>query len=103
MYLDNIEVCVCVCVCVTFPAASGTCVALNYYIVGSETPSIATYLKKCCVYSMYVKTTMRMLTILREAEEWTHMHLREACLLFAMQLQKARFTYVKMIKRMHIK
>ena len=31
----------------------------------------------------YVKTTMRMLTILREAEEWTHGHLREVCLLSA--------------------
>ena len=29
------------------------------------------------VYSMYVKTT-HMLTILREAEEWTRVHLREA-------------------------
>ena len=45
----------------------------------SETPSIATYRKKCCVYSTYVKTTMHMLTILREAEEWTRVHLREAC------------------------
>ena len=43
----------------------------------SETPSIATYRKKC-VYSMYVKTTMRMLTILRGAEEWMRVHLREA-------------------------
>ena len=31
----------------------------------------------------YVKTTMRMLTILREAEEWTRVYLREARLLFA--------------------
>ena len=29
----------------------------------------------------YVKTTMRMLTILHEAEEWTRGHLREVCLL----------------------
>ena len=55
----------------------------------SETPSIATYRKKCCVYSTYVITTMRMLTILREAEEWTRMHLREACLLFASAITKS--------------
>ena len=42
----------------------------------SETSSIATY--KNVVYSTNVKTTMRMLTILREAEEWTLVHLREA-------------------------
>ena len=40
----------------------------------SETPSIATYREKC-LGRMYVKTTMRMLTILREAEEWTRVHL----------------------------
>ena len=40
----------------------------------SETPSIATYQKN--VNSTYVKTTMRMLTILLEAEEWTRVHLR---------------------------
>ena len=28
---------------------------------------------------MYVKTTMRMLTILREVEVWMRVHLREAC------------------------
>ena len=54
----------------------------------SETPSIATYRKKC-VYSMYVKTTMRMLTILHEAEEWMHVHLREARLLFASAITKS--------------
>ena len=54
----------------------------------SETPSIATYRKKC-VYSTYVRTTMRMLTILREAEEWTSVHLREACLLFASAITKS--------------
>ena len=32
---------------------------------------------------------MRMLTILREAEEWTRMHLREACLLFASAITKS--------------
>ena len=48
----------------------------------SETPSISTYREKH-LGRMYVKTTMRMLTILREAEEWMHVHLREACLLFA--------------------
>ena len=36
----------------------------------------------------YVKTTMHMLTILREAEEWTRVHLREACLLFASAIMK---------------
>ena len=41
----------------------------------SETPSIATYRKQCCVYSTYVKTTMHMLTFLREAEEWMRVHL----------------------------
>ena len=52
----------------------------------------------------YVKTTMRMLTILREAEEWTRVHLREDCLLFASSItRRARFTYVKTTKRVHIK
>ena len=37
----------------------------------------------------YVKTTMRMLSILREAEEWTLVHLREACLLFASTIMKS--------------
>ena len=37
----------------------------------------------------YVKTTMRMLTILREAEEWTRVHLREDCLLFASSITKS--------------
>ena len=32
---------------------------------------------------------MRMLTILREAEEWTRVHLREACLLFATAITKS--------------
>ena len=36
----------------------------------------------------YIKTTMRMLTILREAEEWTCVHLREACLLFVSAIKK---------------
>ena len=37
----------------------------------------------------YVKTTMHMLTVLREAEEWTRLHLREACLLFASAITKS--------------
>ena len=37
----------------------------------------------------YVKTTMRMLTILREEEEWTRVHLREASLLFASAITKS--------------
>ena len=37
----------------------------------------------------YVKITMRMLTILREAEEWTHVHLRVACLLFSSAIMKS--------------
>ena len=56
----------------------------------SETPSIATYRKKC----KYVKTTMRMLTILCEAEEWACVHLREACLLFVSAITK-RSLYVR--------
>ena len=38
---------------------------------------------------MYVKTTIRMLTILREAEEWTHVHLGETCLLFVSAIMKS--------------
>ena len=37
----------------------------------------------------YIKTTMRMLTILREAEEWTYVLLREASLLFATAIKKS--------------
>ena len=66
----------------------------------NETPSIATYKKKCCVYSTYVKTTMRLLTILREAEEWTHVHLREACLLFASEITKSSL-YVRQNDKAH--
>ena len=65
----------------------------------SETPSIATYRKKC-VYSTYVKTTMRMLTILREAEEWTRVHLREACLLFASAITKSSL-YIRQNDKAH--
>ena len=32
---------------------------------------------------------MRMLTILREVEEWTRVHLRKACLLFASAITKS--------------
>ena len=32
---------------------------------------------------------MRMLTVLREAEEWTRVHLREAGLLFASAITKS--------------
>ena len=52
-----------------------------------ETPSIATYRKKM-FGRKYIKTTMRMLTILREAEEWTRVHPREDCLLFASAIKK---------------
>ena len=48
----------------------------------------------------YVKTTMRMLTILREAEEWTRMHLRDACLLFASAITKSSF-YVRQNNEAH--
>ena len=51
----------------------------------SKTPSIATYRKKY----VYIKTTMRMLTILREAEEWTRVYLQEACLLFVSAITKS--------------
>ena len=66
----------------------------------SETPSIATYRKKCCVYSTYVKTTMRMLTILREVEEWMRMYLREAYLLFASAITKSSL-YVRQNNKAH--
>ena len=42
------------------------------------------------MFGLYVKTTMHMLTILREAEEWTRVHLREDCLLFASAITKTR-------------
>ena len=51
----------------------------------------------------YVKTTIRMLTILREAEEWTRMHIREACLLFASAIKKSSLYLRQTTKRMHIK
>ena len=57
----------------------------------SETPSIATYRKKM-FGRKYVKTTMRMLTILREAEEWTCMHLREASLLVVRECNYEKLT-----------
>ena len=51
----------------------------------------------------YVKTTMRMLTILREAEEWTRVHLRQACLLFASAITKSSLYARQNDIRMHIK
>ena len=65
----------------------------------SETTSIATYREKC-LGRMYVKTTMRILTILREAEEWTRVHLREACLLFASAIMKSSL-YVRQNDKAH--
>ena len=47
------------------------------------------YLSKKMFGRKYVKATMRMLTILPEAEEWTHGHLREVCLLFASAITKS--------------
>ena len=43
---------------------------------------------------------MRMLTILREAEEWTRVHLREACLLFASAITKSSL-YVRQNDKSH--
>ena len=44
---------------------------------------------------------MRMLTILREAEEWTCVHLREACLLlFASAITKSSL-YVRQKDKAH--
>ena len=65
----------------------------------SETPSIATYQEKC-LGRMYIKTTMCMLSILHEAEEWTHVHLREACLLFASAIMKSSL-YVRQNDKAH--
>ena len=59
--------------------------------------------KNVYIRSTYVKTTMRMLTILREAEEWTCVHLREACLLFASAITKSSLYVRQNTKRMHIK
>ena len=55
---------------------------------------------KKCVYSTYVKTTMRMLTILREAEEWMRVHLQESCLLFASAITKSSL-YVRQNDKAH--
>ena len=48
----------------------------------------------------YVKTTMCMLTILHEAEEWTRVHLREACWLFASAITKGSL-YVSQNNKAH--
>ena len=48
----------------------------------------------------YVKTTMHMLTILREAEEWTRVHLLEACLLLASAITKSSL-YVRQNDKAH--
>ena len=73
---------------------------INRASEASETPSIATYREKC-LGRTYVQTTMRMLTILREAKEWSRVHLREDCLPFASAITKSSL-YVTS-KRMHIK
>ena len=58
-------------------------------------------IEKDVVYvCMYVKTAMRMLTILREAEEWMRMHLREACLLFVSAITKSSL-YVRQNDKAH--
>ena len=54
--------------------------AVNIVTGRREAGCRITTICKCKGYSTDVKTTMRMLTILREAEEWTRVHLREACL-----------------------
>ena len=64
----------------------------------SETHSISAYRKKFGLKN--VKTTMRMLTILCEAEEWTRVHLLEACLLFASTITKSSL-YVSQNDKMH--
>ena len=51
----------------------------------------------------YVKTTMRMLTILREAEEWMRVHLRQADLLFASAITKTSLYASQNDISMHIK
>ena len=43
---------------------------------------------------------MRMLTILCEVEEWTRVHLREACLLFAIVITKSSL-YVRQNDKAH--
>ena len=48
----------------------------------------------------YVKTTMRMLTILNEVEMWTRHHVREACLLFASAHTKSSH-YVRQSDKAH--
>ena len=50
---------------------------------------------------MYVKTTMRMITILREAEEWTCVHLRESCLLLASAIMNSSLYVSQNYKAMH--
>ena len=79
----------------------GTIFLVNYWRASeaSETPSIAIYREKC-LGRVYVKTTMRMLTILCEAEEWTHVHLRETCLLFASAITKSSL-YVRQNDKAH--
>ena len=64
-----------------------------------RTPSIATYQGKCL--DGYVRQNhMRMLTILRKAEEWMRVHLREACLLFASAITK-NSRYVRQYDKAH--
>ena len=75
------------------------CTSLTYRKYSWRASEVATYKKKCCVYSTYVKTTMCMLTILREAE-WTRVHLREACLLFASAITKSSL-YVRQNDKAH--
>ena len=48
----------------------------------------------------YIKTTMRMLSILREDEEWTCVHLREDCLLFTSAITKSSL-YVRQNDKAH--
>ena len=48
----------------------------------------------------YVKTTMRMLNIVHEAEEWMREHLRETCLLFVSAIMKSSL-YVRQNDKVH--
>ena len=47
----------------------------------------------------YVKTAIRMLTILREGEEWTRVHLREACFLTSAIMKSS--LYVRQNDKVH--
>ena len=70
-----------------------SCMKDFFFLIGERakrvTHPLLLPIEKNVVYIVRTSKPLRMLTILREAEEWIRVHLREACLLFASAITKS--------------